>query len=278
MNFFQNLETQILDFVETPENSKLKAATGSYSTPFRGLLFGEQSAEKVDFLLTKRNVDVLWLGSNPSVKSGLARILDAQADSSHFSTFQSQIKSGMFSQFSTDRAASITSFNPLQSPTYKWELYNRAIKAAGADINAVAMANFIPWGSPDLDSLANQLSQTDRNMWFRMLEFSNHLNVQIVKKLKPKLLIVPRSLGDTASKAPRFLRGLGIVSEEIKKMRRESQLIGRYRQHYLTGLCLRGELEIPIAYFNHPDSLRISSENRQQFIDHFAGVISATMR
>lgn len=241
-------------------------------------MFGEKNADKVEQQLLTRNVDVLWLGSNPSVKTGLDRILDTHSDDSHFKTFIAQMESGMFSQHAVDAGASIT-WNPLQKSNHKWELYRDAISnSADININAVAMANFIPWGSPNMEKLAVGVSGTDPRLWNRMLEFSNHLNIQIVEKLKPKLLIVPRSLGDTSAKAPKFLRGLGIVNEEARNLRPGCGRFGVGMQRYWTGVCVRGRAEVPVAYLNHPDALRVPRENRQEFVGHFAEVISQLTR
>ena len=62
-NLVDELHQAITDFVSQPENAVLKPGTGSYSTPFRGRLFGQLSADGVQKALA---------GQHPAAQSGAA--------------------------------------------------------------------------------------------------------------------------------------------------------------------------------------------------------------
>jgi len=69
---------RIWDFVHQPANVRLRPATGYYSTPFRGGLFGEVKAAEVAKRLPTQGVDLLWLGANPCVPRSLRGALQVR--------------------------------------------------------------------------------------------------------------------------------------------------------------------------------------------------------
>lgn len=278
MDFFQSLDRQIFDFVEAPENRRLRAGTGSYSTHFRGMLFGQKASVAVAAKIQAQRVDVLWLGANPSVPTSLERILDPHADDAHFNTFLAQMKSGMFSQHAVEPNADFIPWNPIQNPTKNWVIYNRILSnPAVADIDAVAMANIFPWGSKEMVDLAAGIRGLDRSLWHRVTEFANHINIQIVEALRPKLLIVPRSVGGADRPASKELRGMGLVESDAKELISGAVTIDGKQRKYSTGICVRGRIEVPVAYLPHPASLKITTLGRAQIVERFTEVLSATM-
>src|SRR5439155_600550 len=71
---------RIGDFVHQRANLNLRPGTSYYSTPFRGGLFGEVEAADVAKQLSRRGVDVLWLGTNPCVPGSLDNIINPPRD------------------------------------------------------------------------------------------------------------------------------------------------------------------------------------------------------
>src|SRR5206468_2327365 len=74
-NIVRAANRRICDFVHRSANRKLLPGTGYYSTPFRGGLFGETESDAVAKQLSRSDVDVLWLGTNPCVARSLENII-----------------------------------------------------------------------------------------------------------------------------------------------------------------------------------------------------------
>jgi hypothetical protein len=95
-DIFARLNRRIFDFVQLPANRRLRPGTGSYSTLFRGTLFGLEDAAAVAQRLKRTKVDVLWLGANPCVPKSLDSILDSRRADGDFAAwisppFQAQV-------------------------------------------------------------------------------------------------------------------------------------------------------------------------------------------
>jgi hypothetical protein len=112
MNTVKNLNYSIQEFVLRPENSQLRPATGSYSTPFRGQLFGCDMAEDVEEKLAERNVSVLFLGSNPNCPGSLDNMTNQSTGEGDWQGFQIQLKSGYFGERVTDQFGTARAWAP----------------------------------------------------------------------------------------------------------------------------------------------------------------------
>jgi len=260
-SFTERFNDDIYSFVNCAGNEALLEGTGSYSTPFRGSLYGEVDARKVDAELIKRGgVDVLWMGSNPNVQDSLKSILNASNDRKQLDSFIDPCNRRMYSEQGFDGGPG---FDPIHHPSTRgWKLYNQLISKVG-DIDSVAMANFVVWGSANFDKFLSEISIMDRLLLQRILAFSVELNLNIVKTLNPKLIVVPFSLGRNASLksiAPEYLR--------LGKHCREHKVFGLkraftfYLQDSPEGIPSTRILHVP-----HPSSLRFGVEAEQQIIE-----------
>lgn len=146
--------------MSVPENLRLKRGTGSYSTPFRGSLFGETESAKIDATLQHMSVDVLWMGSNPNVPQSLQAILDGDAHPAAYETFALQRKCGMFSEQLFIDGHSSRGWDPIHYPAQRgWQFYSRLFASVGK-LERVAMANFVVWGSRTFDELLSKLFES----------------------------------------------------------------------------------------------------------------------
>jgi hypothetical protein len=77
----------------------------------------------------------------------LENILNPRSGVGDFPNFERQINSGAFPSLRWDaEGRPYPDWNPLQNPERGWVVYNEIFKTA-FDIEAVTMANLIPWGS-----------------------------------------------------------------------------------------------------------------------------------
>jgi hypothetical protein len=260
---------RIWDFVHEGANLNLRAGTGYYSTPFRGSLFGEVKAADVAKQLCSRGVDALWLGTNPCVPDSLNNVINPPADSGDFPSFKSQIESGFFgSSRWGPNGKPEADFNPIEKPTGNWQVY-RDVLAEIAQLDCVAMANFIPWGSENGDALVNKLGTANRPLLERALEFADDLNAQIVQALAPKLVVVPFSLGRNRKFDAVRLSDLTLARAIDSRPHRVPLPEGAFSFH--TGRCQRGSLTVRTVFLPHPASLRLHSEAKKRL----EGVVKA---
>lgn len=197
-NFVDRVNWSIYDFVNLPENRRLRLGTGNYSTPFRGTLFKETESAKISDLLRQKSVDILWMGSNPNVEESLEAILGKKDGDDEMKSFIRQRDCGMYSQqdWVGDHSAPAWSpFHSLDGSRKKarrgWQIGRRIAEEIG-DIDSVSMANFMAWGSKkfsEYEALGDSL------LLHRILDFSAQLHAEIVNALKPKLIVIPFSLG-----------------------------------------------------------------------------------
>jgi hypothetical protein len=193
-NIFEESYELIHEFVSHPENSRLKAGTGRYSTLFRGTLFGSTKSSFVSQRLNNEPVKVLWLGSNPNVPDSLQNIVTGN-NSGHFQDFITQKQSGHFSeviQTSNSNDAS-PGWDPINRPNYHWRFYTDIFEQLFGSGHTL-MANYVPWGSKDFSQFISQLSILDKNLLQRILDFATMLNLRLIESISPELVIVPKSL------------------------------------------------------------------------------------
>lgn len=266
VNIFHAFNQRIADFVRKPATRRLRAGTGAYSTPFRGTLFGLSDAEAVSRRLRTRRVDALWLGANPCVPRSLKNILNANSGDGDFPEFQRQMQSGAFAQLAWDADSDPTvSWNPLQKPTHTWNVY-RDVFDASLDLDAVAMANFIPWGSQTMKAFLTKLGGRHPALLQAVLRFADALNEDIVKSLRPKLLVVPLSLARTP--------GVGGVSKATATEVAPHHIkLDSRRFTFHTALCQRAGRAVPVLYVPHPASLRLSQTDRKRVVRGMTDVL-----
>ena len=190
----------IEEFVSRPENSRLKAGTGRYSTLFRGTLFGTTQTSVVEKDLKKESVKVLWLGSNPNVPESLELITNGSG-TGHFQEFLTQKQTGHFSEVvQNSKSGNVEpGWDPINYPNHQWRFYTDIFdQLFGRE--RVLMANYVPWGSKDFSQLIKKVSAMDKTLLQRMLDFSTTLNKRLIEYIKPEIVVVPKSICRTQLK------------------------------------------------------------------------------
>ncbi|ODU17330.1 MAG: hypothetical protein BGP22_20080 [Variovorax sp. 67-131] len=174
-------------FAGRSENVQLLPGTLSYSTPFRGTAFGCSTLDEVAAALERRRLDVLILGSNPNAGELVA--------GSPYGTLEEQLRSGYFGEayFGADRTAR-AGWTPQSDSKPGWRSLFRAIQKAGFSSDAVAMVNYLPWGSSKLAELVQAL---DSALLERAIEFADEQLSRLLTLFRPKVVIVVRSLTET---------------------------------------------------------------------------------
>ena len=254
LDIAQSANRSIWDFVHQRANVNLLPGTDYYSAPFRGRLFGEDKSTAVARHLLTRRVDVLWLGTNPCVPGSLSKIMRPPAGPGDLPGFEMQMKSGLFGSCRWDsNGGPSTDFNPIETPERNWRVYQRVVERIVRP-RWVAMANVIPWGSKTTERLLGGLGVANLPLLKRMLEFADELNVEIVQALKPRLMVVPFSLG--RNRRLDAVRPSGLALSQSMDSRHHAVALKEGRFKYYTGHCRRGNLDVRTVFLRHPASLR----------------------
>ena len=265
---------RISEFVQRPENRALQPGTADICTPFRGTLFRLNDIRAISERLPGSRVDVLWLGSNPCVPDSLHSIQQGRPGFPEHHSLEQHIKAGAFSPSKRlDDGSYQSVWDPIEDPKGGWKIYSKAIAMAACK-DQVAMANFVPWGSKNLPALLDGLTDLGGGLLDRVMAFSDDLNEFIVRALRPKLIIIPRSLGD--SDALGAVTASPILRRFADKVKKGSPPAGVKPQfHYWKGEVKRGRESIPTLWLPHPSALRRSDEQRTQIEECVASEISA---
>ncbi len=256
-NLFDHLNTEIASFVHAPENRRLRPGTGCYSALFRGSLFGMDRAADVAAQLGRRRVRVLWMGMNPNMPRSLEYILKPPAGDGDYPSFERQRASGYFASWKWDGDVPRPDWNPIQKPKGRWKVYRDVLAALGP-LDDVAMANFLPWGSKNVNAFVTAVGDMDPRLLDRLFAFADDLNGQIIEALSPKLLVVPFSLG--RSRRLDGLRTTGVSMGSAKGLRDETVSGVTPRFTFSLGQCRVGRAVVPTLYLRHPSGLQYSRE------------------
>jgi hypothetical protein len=147
-------------------------------------LFGETESDAVAKQLSRRSVDVLWLGTNPCVPRSLEYIIHPPRGGGDFPTFEYQMESGFFgSRLFDSRGNPSPDWNPIERPAGNWHVY-REVLSKIARLDRMAMSNFLPWGSKTGDAMVERLCGENRPLLDRMFEFADDLYAEIVQVLR----------------------------------------------------------------------------------------------
>jgi hypothetical protein len=259
-NIFDLVNHAIFDFVQQPENHRLKAGTGAYSTPFRGRLFGCSETSAVVKQLETCNVEVLWFGSNPNVPESIAQISGPQGGRSDFHDFERQMNSGAFSQCLWDAQGHATpEWNPIEAPKGNWHVYRDVLEKV-VSIESVTMANFIPWGAQDLDTLVARLGALGSGLLERVVKFADYWSREIVSSLRPRFIVVPFSLA-------RSPLNVGLSLEGATGRKDRSIDLGGTPFNFSTGICAMG---VRAVYVRHPSSLQLAVDAKRKLVEELS--------
>lgn len=260
MNLVQRLNQAIAEFVTQSENLALKPATGSYSTPFRGSLFGEYLASAVDEALPKNPRPVLWLGSNPNCPSSQKFIEKSPECQGDWPDFVRQIESDEFGHLELRSDGKHRRWDPIRHPdsaggsSFGWQFYATALKASLGSLNAVALANIYPWGSGSFGAIRKSLKQgssANEGLYGRTIGFAQSQLEIMLNTLQPRLVIAPKSLV-----SDQITARLSIAPRRLQN-RREIAIQGSRGRRFrlISGTTERGT-PCPVLVLNHPSSLR----------------------
>jgi hypothetical protein len=268
MSLVGDLNAEITRFVSDERNARLRAGTGGYSTPFRGQLFGKRRASEVDAELAKgRTVDVLFLGANPNCPESL-KAISGERDDSDWADFERQAGSDEFGHLA---ATEDRRWDPLHDPESlgrgqraSWAFYTDCLRDAAGGLDAVALANVLPWGSADVDALVRAARAADPGLPDRIAAFAEGQLTRMITTLRPKVVVCPKSV---ASKP--WARALCVSTSRVSPPRNvgPTEVAGRgYR-------FLRAEMTgafhgLPILFIDHPSALRyVKAEHRPRIGD-----------
>ncbi|OAK65924.1 hypothetical protein A3K87_09075 [Variovorax paradoxus] len=240
-------------FAGRPENAQLLPGTLSYSTPFRGTAFGCSTLDEVAAALDTRSLDVLILGSNPNAGELTA--------GSPYGTLEEQLRSSYFGEayFGADRSPR-PGWAPQSDSKPGWRSLFRAIEKAGLSSDAVAMVNYLPWGSSTLPDLVQAL---DSDLLQRAIEFGDRQLSRLLALFRPKVVIVVRSLTETKGFHSPLLAGWKESSGQ-SSINVATMAGGTKRFHFFAG----GLQAVPprlLLHMPHPGYLQISNAGAPAF-------------
>jgi hypothetical protein len=246
----RGINYKILNFAQRPENLALLPKTRSYSTPFRGTYGGEFLQHKVAERLENWPVEVLVMGSNPN------DVGDTPA-ATKYRSLEEQIASGFYGEAYWEAGGRpVPGWSPFNDWKPGWQLLTNTIQSMGSD--CVTMANYLPWGSRDLQDLA---TKTEPGLLDRVVRFSDELFEDVLQVLRPKVVIVPKSLTGDA------LAGRSLLSAQRREAKQISvpySVTGGSRRLVLEigALRVRG-LETRLVHLAHPSSWRVPVHSRE---------------
>jgi len=249
-------------------HTRLRHGTGEAALAFRGQLFGSHEVHNIDEHLRRgERVDVLWFGSNPNVPESLENILyDGDPDDS-YSTFTRCLKAGRVSPQRDGQP----DFNVVGPDARRgWRHVRDALAMCdGVSLERVIMANAIPWGSsPDLDTLLRALDRLLPDLLKDVLLVSEELISTIVSVLRPRLILVPRSLSESKL-LKKHARGHPLLApgKNDKKATAATWRNGTRKVHYYTGTFVTEGASTPLLFLPHPAGLRVGNDGRPEFLD-----------
>lgn len=263
MNIFDQTFSDIENFVNRPENQCLKLVTGKFSTPFRGTLFGTSETRTVIETLKSERIEMLWLGSNPNGKFHEERLidfLDGRADvESVYDGFAQQMDSGYFSEQSEFGKEP---WDPINNPKGGWKFLAERLPVSSK--RSILMANFLPWESQEFGPFLSKLNNRDHRLLERILEFSAGLNQRLIEALRPKTIIVPKSVWDSPwlkkSKKTNLVVSNGDTRVKVKNNKKVFS--------FYTGKRFYENCDSKVILCYHPSYLnRMGVDGRSKYLD-----------
>ncbi len=262
-NFVAQANSAIYDFVHVPKNQRLLVGTGTFSTPFRGTLFDETNSDDIAEKLRSQRADVLWMGSNPNAPNSLAAILEKPGFPSEIGGFERQMASGKYSEHIWTKNGEIElGWDPIRKVSQSGWIFYRDVLSTIADLRRVAMSNFVVWGSSTFDELLREICQIDQSLLNRLVEFSIDLNREIIKSLRPRLVVVPLSLGRNNILEQDF-SSLLTLSHGRNAQEHKVPVGSRSFYFYLRAHQIE-QFSFQVLYVPHPSSIRLSNEHKNR--------------
>ena len=259
------INASIWEFANRPENRSLVAKTRSYCTPFRGPLFGEVMQDAVAAALMQRRVDVLILGANPNDVADTGN----HTPSARYRSLREQMQTGFYSEAQWDHQGQpVPGWSPFTDSKLGWKFLLQTILRAGCSFEAVTMANYLPWGSKDIQQFSVAI---EPELLQRIVGFADRLLIRIVQLLRPRVVIAPFSV--TAGK---YLGGSMLV--EHRALATHKKVIYRRKSGSMTfnvhyGTFMAGDTETMLVHLQHPSSIRGTLETLEVVADQLALIL-----
>ena len=152
-------------------------------------------------------------------------------------------------------------------------MYANVLAQTFGSLDAVTMANCLPWGSRTTREFIDTLGERNPALLKRALGFADELNAEIVAVLNPKLMLVPFSFGRD-SQIDRVY-GLGVAMSRATDLREHQ--VGTQEGptfRFYVGTCCRGRIAVPTVYLPHPASLRPRKEDTRRLVSALARALS----
>jgi hypothetical protein len=240
------INKSILEFAARPENHWLITQTRSYSTPFRGPLFGQIEQSAVAAELANQPVDALILGANPKDTGEKDPTVRTK-----YRDLKDQISAGLYSEAHWDKdGIAVPGWSAEEE--HRWRIIYDALAAAGLTSKSIAFANFLPWGSSDLTQLVQMVDPAPRR---RMVAFADELLGQIVRTLRPRLIIASLSISENLTDSLITAHRKTATLEEFDYAANGP---GKFRMFY--GTAQIGGRAAQLIHLRHPSSLRATSQ------------------
>lgn len=280
-NTVDKLNQAIADFVNQPENRILRPGTGSYSTPFRGTLFGYERSPEVEAALEDRRASALVLTPNPNYPESLEQIRADGEGEGDWPDFQRQRESGYFGEAKPSDDGTISIWGPIHDPDsagrgqHTWTILGDALEEGLGSLEGVAHANVLPWGSAGskgLGQLISFLRSAEEDLLDRVVAFVNEQLRVILRGLRPQMVVVASKKLATDSWATE----LNIARDRATGLQDVSpgNLAGnRYSMHL--GEFVSAGSTYPILFIKHPSYFnRVPGEDRPKVADAIARAVA----
>lgn len=121
------------------------------------------------------------------------------------------------------------------------------------------------------DDLIDRLGATNLPLLGRVLEFADELNIDIVRALAPRLMVVPLSLA--RSRRLDAVRPSGLSLRQVMDSRSHTVGLPEGKFRFYTGHCRRANLSVRAVFLRHPASLRLSSDSKKRVVSGVARAI-----
>lgn len=245
----------VLNFARRTENLALLPKTRSHSTPFRGTVGSQYLQPQVADRLDRHPIDVLVVGSN-------ANDVGDTAAATKYRPLQNQIDSGFFGEaYWSPEGKPVPGWSPFNDPKPGWQLLTAAIQEAQAEsgsMGGATFANYIPWGSRDLEHLA---AQTDPELLDRVVAFSDSLFEDVLQVLRPRIVLIVKSLTDNKDVGSRT--GLKKHRDKAEKLAIPYRDAGGTKRLILeSGAFKAAGIEMKLIHIGHPSWWTIPAGER----------------
>ena len=260
----REINASILEFANQKENRALQPKTRSYCTPFRGQLFGESMQDAVATALAQRRVDVLILGANPNDSA------DKDSINTKYRSLSEQMNTGFYSEAHwDDHGRPVAGWSPFTDGKPGWKFLLRAITRAGYSPQSVAMANYLPWGSKDIEQFA---AATEPTLLRDVVDFADQLLIRIIQLLRPRVVIAPFSVTEG-----KHLRTSALVKHLARATHHRFNYAGKSRTmafNVYSDVYNAGATETILVHVRHPSSIRVKVEALHGIEQQLAAVLS----